>query len=560
MTLEVKKNLTQEQINSITEINNLILNRSFFNNNQDKILLNLNSLEINLNLRMLAFLSSLAFDKDIIIAKKSSFLIYRILTKLTYKEIKLLDNFFRSSYFYYDLDPKINTVDLGILKYKLSKNYYKDYILCLLTMNPNGYIREFAIQSLTLSNIENKLSFLILRLNDWVSEVRIAAELSLNNFLNDTSSIDMVLETLPLFNSLIECKRCDFKKIEFKLNTLIYDLKNRNLIISKYYKTKDYLVKRYLFKTLVKIPDIELKIIQAGIQSKDSIIIKSCLEKIEKDISNELLKYILPSLKKSKHANCVLMYCDYMEKNNPKQFKIELISKFIFHKSSKIRQHARSKISIIEPYINISNIYRSNFSDLTKFNIYAYQGFTEICSIHDFDFIKTFLINKDIRIIKSSLKCLSRLDFEKSKYYLLKFLCSESKLESKIARKIISSSESLIIISTEISELIFHEGFQEHVYENILYLLNYLPKWLKINTLLKFATLTPNNLFEYVIISIHGWISKYNKSFIEPSLFEKIQFVNSYEKIENKLDINLKKDLSALVKYFKNDMDYILKI
>lgn len=548
MKIEIKKGLNDECSKLVSDTYKLINSRTIFKNNRKSILENLVQIENNLNIRLLNFLSYLVFDQDDEVAKQSSVIIYKILRELSYKEIKLVDSIFRNSYYYHDPDFRINNLDITRIRSKLSVLPHKDYLLCLLTLSGNGFIREFGVKELAEIQVVQKMAFISLRLNDWVEQVRIAANESFYKSLISDDGIDMLLETLPLFDHSADWKKANFKKLELRLSTELYDLKNREKLIQKYYKTKEYRIKRSVFKILVSIPELELEMIENGIRSKDPVIIKECLLKIEEIRQDKSIETIIPVVKNAKDANCVILYCDYLEENDAVILKSELISTLIFHKSSKVREYARSKLSSIDRSINLLELYRIKMFENGQLDFYAYQGFAEICTADDFQYVKSFIAHSEVRVIKTSLQTLYRLNFEEAKDILLDFLCSDSEIESRIVRRIMASVNPVSKTVNELSELLFIEGFEQHVYSNILDLLDYAPKWLRINTMLKFANKMRNDLFDKTITCIESWNFSFNKNFIKPTNCEKEEFILSFEKVENILDAKLRREIEIIIK------------
>ena len=548
MKIEIKKALNDECIKLIADTYKLINSRTIFKDNRKDILEKLDQLEKNLNIRLLNFLFYLVFDQDYEIAKQSNVLIYKIIRELSYKEIKFVDSMFRNSYYYYDMYLRINNLDITKVKSKLLVLPHKDYLLCLLTLSGNGFIREFGVRELAKIQIFQKMSFISLRLNDWVEQVRIAANESLSKSLKSDDGIEMLLETLPLFDHFTDWKKADFMKLKLRLSTELYDLKNREKLVLKYHKTKDYRIKRSVFKILVSIPELENEMIEKGIRSKDPVIIKECLKKIGEIRQHKPIKKIISVLKNAKDTNCVILYCDILEENDDVIFKSELINTLIFHKSSKVRAYARSKLSFMDSSINLLELYKVKMFETGQLDFYAYQGFTEICTVDDFQYVKSFISYSEIRVIKTSLLTLYRLNFEDAKDIFLDFLCSDNEVESRIAKRIMKSSNSVSKIANELSEILFFEGFEQHVYSNIMDLLDYAPKWLRIITMLKFVNIANGNLLVKGIKFIERWNYSFNKSFIKPTNYEKEEFVSMFNNVKNILDESLRRELEVIIK------------
>ena len=78
--------------------------------------------------------------------------------------------------------------------------------LALLSLHPNGYVREAAVRGLRLRPGAGAVGFLVWRLNDWVPEIRTVARASLDEMLVPRFALGFVA-SLPLLRRLMASRR-----------------------------------------------------------------------------------------------------------------------------------------------------------------------------------------------------------------------------------------------------------------------------------------------------------------------------------------------------------------
>ena len=128
--------------------------------------------------RMIASAMSIfGYENAIVEQKEVAQLINNVISKYTTKTLLALDDIYRESYYIYTVyNRKENWNYLLVCKNIINICENKEdkiRLLILCTMDCNGYVRQEGINN--LSNYEYSLPFLLLRLNDWVDEVKEAA-------------------------------------------------------------------------------------------------------------------------------------------------------------------------------------------------------------------------------------------------------------------------------------------------------------------------------------------------------------------------------------------------
>ena len=225
------------------------------------------------------------FNPNDSIAQKASKAIHRLFTQVTVFKNKELYETFR--YLRVDI-ADINKFDRFPKEIKIS-------LLCIASLNGNGYSREKALDKLIGINEKRIFPFVLFRLADWVGPIREKAESIVEEYLSQDNAV-FFIQNHKLINWLLKVYRKDLSVLYKKIITLItnkrfgenelkglkegerffyyksviqsqtYDSKIIESILSDQY----YLVRLLLIGLLDKIPD------------KKSIISKLLADKAQK--------------------------------------------------------------------------------------------------------------------------------------------------------------------------------------------------------------------------------------------------------------------------------------
>ena len=184
-------------------------------------------------------------DKEIVM--KAAIAIAAYMQKLDVKSILRLNEGFRS-HSHYDYSRAWNSLDLDKLAVTIDNPVIFSWILRLGTFDGNGYFREKCIRRLKADSAS--YIYLLLRLNDWVKEVRDAAREACSD-LSGLSLADLI-NCLGAFEKLRRSGRKDitvFNRFDEMISKRICELEpeiTRNLI-RKY----DPVTRRALYKILI---------------------------------------------------------------------------------------------------------------------------------------------------------------------------------------------------------------------------------------------------------------------------------------------------------------------
>lgn len=502
------------------------------------------------NIRLMKYLLVLCFDKDFVVASKALKHLKRIIDDLTIKELLFFAEHFRSSYYYYSIDCEIekNYREANKYRFDLTNCFGKEaiYILSVLTLHPNGYVREDALKK--LSEFENgfKIKFIMIRVNDWVKEVRNLANKELIKYIRDDYLKD-IIECLPIIDRMNSWGRSDYSGILFKLEDFIIDQRNYDLLLNIYKNSEEILVKRKLFKYLLRINTTDNLVINMGLKSKDIIILRTAIEKIEEIMNRYNSWVIFKVLRQNKNVICRVAAIDILEKINVLDLHKALIP-FLYDKSYTVRDYTRYKLK----KIGIADFREMYLREIDKnnYNLYGILlGFRETGVQEDIHYILKYLSHENIKIRKTALSTIYMLNPKEGTQYVLDKLISDNISESNNATKCLEN-DILSFDENMIFQLFESEVYETHVYINLIKVINYYPKWISIMQLLKMLKISSNTYVQIINDEIESWINKFNGSFISLKKDQIDNIRKLYMEVDNKLNSSNRVQIEAILRVF----------
>ena len=542
--------LSDEQVEIIGTILQEIRSRTFFSKKRNEILQQLQLLKDVNNVRLLKFLILLVFDQDKEIAYTSSRLLNDIVINLGFEEIKWLDQFYRSSWYLFQLDFSFKNLSIEAINRTVMKNVYSNQILCILSMNESGYIREYAVKEFAKSADLKKVSICALRINDWIEQVRSVAMEGLLTILSNPKDFNSLIEAIPLFANIDFWIRDDSQKLKLKLRTVFTESSNLEQIRRRFLEHKNMKVKRELFRYMILDDDKISETIELGLKTKDAVILKICIEEINKHKPVLNLITISNLLSKSKSNNCRNASISLAKELLEHDDFIVFAKSFMFDKSFSVREKARYFLKE-EGVNNFAEIYRKSLMNGEDKKIVCILGLKETSDSKDFELVKRYINEEKYGFRKASITTLCSFDFLKAKDNVIDFLCSNDISNSNLARKILSNNRIMNAVVKELLDICEFEGFEEHVYRNIIILFHYSSKWEGLAFYLIELNRNTNIFDELINYSLSLWVSNYNKSFINATEAQKNDIIEGYKKarmrVSESLTLYLDKTIETLI-------------
>ncbi|MGS2765127.1 HEAT repeat domain-containing protein [Sinomicrobium sp. M5D2P9] len=300
---------------------------------------------------------------------------------------------------YYDTlkHCSISKSDIDFYEANFPKEQYVE-LLAISSLNGNGYVREKAVKK--LSQVENPraIQFLIYRLADWVLPVRQAALKGIENY-KTTDYIDSLIENLPIFEWLQKVERTDLSGVYQEIIEFIAST-NRDYVIENFKKYPDklrLLLAKHISSSLTQ-NSAYLKLL---LNDKHFLIRNLAIEHFEMLGEREIDQLLND---KSAKLRLQTLYC----LKDKSEFKT-IVKSFLADNSATIRHFAR--FTLKQSNTNLAVFYNDN---LLKKNqvIGSLSGLAEIEASQYSETVKQYLNDKKIKIRKTALLALAKLDEE----------------------------------------------------------------------------------------------------------------------------------------------------
>ncbi len=467
--------------------------------------------------------------------------LYQYVISLNILELSKLDNLFRErtsldwSYDWRNESPE------NLLLPDMTEEE-KLIILGICSFHPNGYFREKAINLLNLNSSGKELPYLLIRCNDWVTEVReTAKEYVLIRLTN--KYVNHIVSNLPLIFKLKNTKRHDISVFE-KVVQILSQKESLPFLEegtkSNFSKIRYFCYQMIIYSNLVT-KEILLNYFKLEKEPHPRLLL---FNEIIGDISvNEFNEYY-PDLKKDKfpmiRAKVLEKYYSFF----PGESVFELESALL-DKSGTIRSIARFLLK------------KQNITDFTSFYIRminsnqflrgALMGLGEVGKKEHVDLIVPFLGNSSVSIVKAAIYALLLLDGESQKVEFIGMLDHKHEGVSNAARKSLRK-----VYYNDMKEQLFRlykESKYEHTKYNIALLLCSLPKWDAINYIIEFyVNTTETEISSLGKTNFVKWIENFNRTFDSPNKNQIESIKNTLAKYGDKL---LKREVIDIEFYIK---------
>ncbi|WP_276368691.1 HEAT repeat domain-containing protein [Chryseolinea sp. H1M3-3] len=325
-----------------------------------------------------------------------------------------------------------------------SKSFPRDVsvkLLALSSLNHSGYVRQRAIEALTLAKHPQAIRFLILRLSDWVKNVREAAASSIRKYFIDEYREQFISE-LDNIDGLKNVGRTDLTTeyesilghiLEKKLNTESYSA----LTVTD--KARLLYLKKYIEKN-----GIDSQLTKILISDKSFLTRIQVLKHLNELNPSEQSRIILQLLNdKSSQVRLQTLY--YLRDNSIQYY--DIILKLTSDLSASIRDLARYLLRTHK--LNFREIYKDRIQK-HEHKVGSILGLAEVATTNDLDFLKTVIEIEDKNTRLACLVGIQKLDVQQAKGFALKLFADEPNKIRKRCIEILSRTwDRDVILETE---------------------------------------------------------------------------------------------------------------
>jgi HEAT repeat protein len=418
-------------------------------------------------------------------------------------------------------------------------------LLGMASFHQNGYVRGAAINRLNTISGGAELRFLILRLNDWVSNVRAAAYDAVRSRLRPEYGAAFVA-TLPLVARLERAGRADHAALIQAINELLQSDRCRSVLLESL-ETDNRFIRRASFRLLLDSTGSDLEgIVRQALADKDTVIRLAVAQRVGSLFSAHTLEQFLALMSRDRYMpvrrEALRCYVRSAEQANS-----QLLTALLDPHAS-MREEARYHLQTIAA-IDFAAFYRQSLLTGRENDLYAaVSGLGETGIPEDDVLILPYVSHQNSKIRKAAIKALAKLNGKAHLDVFFHALRDEVPSVSRQALNALSDKTSLVT-GERIWE-VFHSAVTPHVKRNALSLIQRLSKWESICYLINAIREANEEVADMSRFAIGRWLIRFNRSFVRPTDQQISRLVMALEESGDLLNEKTKEQIRFSIKSF----------
>jgi HEAT repeat protein len=430
---------------------------------------------------------------------------------------------------------------------RLAKSKFAVSLVGLTSFHYSGYVRQASVEELALQRTGKELPFLLIRLNDWVSQVREAASAAVRNRLEPSYAVHF-LANMALVIRLKNRGRVDQNFLE-EVRVLLKRPECKDILQSGM-TSNDKTIRRISFQLAAESdPSTRTAIIRAVMTDPDAVVRYWAVRHFLPDVMSDELPNVVEPMLNDRFMPVRHDALWAVATKRPDLSEVPLRRALLDNHVS-MRETARHFLSV------------AGIADARAFYVEAIgrgvdsQRFAAICGLgengqtSDASLIFAYLDSPLPKLRRAATYALGKLDADGNLKTLTGILSDAKASVSREALKVLLPKVRQIPLD-ELENLISSDA-KFHVRRNALTLILHSDKWRKLPALLNACGDGDSRISEFATRAMRYWFINYNRSFAEPTRadFERIQSV--LPRVKTKLPHGLAAELRDCLKiYFK---------
>lgn len=409
-------------------------------------------------------------------------------------------------------------------------------VLIFSSFNPNGFIREQA--TMLIANYDTTLGYIILRLNDWVLEVREAAAEAFNDRMELLADGEL-LGALPYIEKLKYGGRGNHSAQIDSFFKELSSSKSEQDLLAGLRSSNDKLRRLCIFALFTPAnPNVNMAFLI--IKEEKNPFLKFLLFKNLKQLGEDM-EAISRMFLQEKYALSRRLALQYLWEADVDDI-LEIIRRALLDKDMGVRRWAYLFMKDRNPDFNFSLFYKEHLATHPVASLYELGQTNRVDNIES---IKPYLYDERSVVTCAAIWSLMRLDEQQYSKITVELLADSRSAVVKLAQQLIVKYD--ICNYARVLE-IFWETPYDFSQRKCLYLLTQAPKWQRIYYLLEALACKKENVRFIVIQYIENWLANFNKSFVEPSDEQKANLRRLLAENEAVLPTNMKKELHFILR------------
>lgn len=403
-------------------------------------------------------------------------------------------------------------------------------LLGIASFHHSGYVREAVINKLASITSGAELPFLILRVNDWVSNVRDAAYTAIRSRLKPDYARRLI-ENLPLIFRLEQAGRSDHTPLVRAIYELLQSDESRTALLESL-KSPDPFIKRASFKLALNILEPDLpEVVRMALDQKDTLVRVWAAQRVGSVFTGVTLDHFLNRMKRDKFMPVRREALRIMVQQDSPALLAELQTSLLDAHIS-MREEARYHLRKFDT-MDVAAFYRHHL--LAGENLYSViSGLGETGAKADDHLIVPYTSHRSSKIRVAVLRALAKLNRNAHFELFLEALKDQVPDVSRQALNALIDRASAID-GERIFEL-FRSAGHAHVRRNALSLIEKLGKWDSIYYLVRAVQDSDETIAGKSTFGIQRWLTRFNSNFSSPTPEQLARLGNALEEAGHLLD------------------------
>lgn len=405
-------------------------------------------------------------------------------------------------------------------------------LLGMASFHESGYVREAAIMRLDLITSGVELPFLLIRLNDWVSNVRDAAHKSVRSRLIHAYCRSFVAN-LALISRLEQTERGSHQSLIEAIHELLKSAESRSMLLEAF-GSDDRFIRRASFRLAIHAREIDLpEVLRRGLKDQDTVIRLWAAQRVSSGVEGAVLDRMSTLMKRDRFMPVRREALRIYAGRNLEGRRVELLAALLDAHPS-MREEARYFLREDES-MDVASFYRQAVTASAERNLYsAISGLGETGSVSDVHLLLPYTSHMVAKIRRATIRALGRLCIRDYRSVFVDALTDEVPSVSGEALKVLANKASLI--GDERLWDIFCSGSHQHIKLNALSLLEKLGKWDSIYFMVKAIRDSDEDVADRAGLNIQRWLWRFNRGFSSPTAEQLAKLRNALEECGNRLD------------------------
>jgi HEAT repeat protein len=287
-------------------------------------------------------------------------------------------------------------------------------LLGIASLNGNGYVREKAVRELSRLKNTDGLRFILLRLGDWVVEVRKAATAGVLSFL-ESRYIDNWLKQLTAIDWLLKVERVDLREIH---NQIIQFILSQDFSEEFYNKIKrlDEKSRFRFFKILLGNRQLNIEQLNKIIKDKNFLVRLNLIKHLS-SFDTAIQAQLIARFLRDRSAK-VRLEALYASKSFSPNFDDQIFI-LLSDEAASIRELSRHLLK--DKGIDSTALYRQRIAN-QQFLSGSLLGLSETGKSEDLPIFERYISEEKSKLVIACLAAINHFNIEKAKQYSLELV------------------------------------------------------------------------------------------------------------------------------------------